>query len=121
MDFAINLVSLEKISQSSDRVMIARLNILNNIQSCEEDILGLFILGHCGDVGLENFYNMFTILCGPSAYTSTAYRTQRTFAVPRAKNSRTTLLPSLVCTISASKSLQLRASERLGDTKEWNI
>ena len=35
-------------------------------------------------------------------------RTMRqTFAVPRAKNSRTTLLPSLVCTISASKSLQL--------------
>jgi hypothetical protein len=72
MDFAINLVSLEKISQSSDRVMIARLNILNNIQSREEDILGLFILGHCRDVGLENFYNMFTILCGLSAYTSTA-------------------------------------------------
>jgi len=62
IDFAINLVSLEKISESSDRVMIARLNILNNIQSREEDILSLFILGHCRDVGLENFYNIFTIL-----------------------------------------------------------
>jgi hypothetical protein len=72
IDFAINLVSLEKISQSSDRVMIARLNILNNIQSREEDMLSLFILGHCRDVGLENFYNMLTILCGLSAYTSTA-------------------------------------------------
>ena len=72
IDFAINLVSLEKISQSSDRVTVARLNILNNIQSREEDILSLFILGHCRDVGLENFYNKLTILCGLSAYTSTA-------------------------------------------------
>jgi hypothetical protein len=118
IDFAINFVSLYKIGQSSDAVMIARLDILNNIQSREEDILSLFILGHCRDVGLKNFYNMFTILRGLSAYTSTAKRTQRTFAVPRAKNSRTTLLPSLVCTISASKSLQLHASERLGDAKE---
>jgi hypothetical protein len=46
--------------------MIAPLNLLNNIQSREEDILSLFILGHCGDVGLENFYNMLTVLCGPS-------------------------------------------------------
>jgi hypothetical protein len=72
IDFAINLVSLEKIGQSSDRVMIARLNILNNIQSREQDILSLFILGHCRDVGLENFYDMLTILCGLSAYTGTA-------------------------------------------------
>jgi hypothetical protein len=72
IDFAINLVSLEKISQSSDRVMTTRLNPLNNIQSREKDILSLFILGHCCDVGLENFYNMLTILCGLSAYTSTA-------------------------------------------------
>lgn len=121
IDLAINLVSLEKTSQPSARVIIARLNILNNIQSREEDILSLFIFGHCRDVGLENFYDMFTILCELSVYNSTARRTQRTFAVPRAKNSRTTLLPSLVCTISASRSLQLRASKRLGDTKQWNM
>ena len=47
--------------------MIARLHILNNIQSCEKDILSLFILGHCRDVGLENFNNMLTILRGLSA------------------------------------------------------
>jgi hypothetical protein len=70
IDFAINLVSLENISQSSDRVMIARLNILNNIQSREQDILSLFILGHCRDVRLENFYNMLAILSGQLAYTS---------------------------------------------------
>ena len=72
IDFAINLVSLEKISPSSDRVIIARLDILNNIKSREEDILSLFIVGHCRDVGLKNFYNVLTILCGLSAYTSTA-------------------------------------------------
>lgn len=93
---------------------LVRHNILNNIESSEEDILGLFILGHCLDVGLENFYNMLTILCGPSAHTRIEETTRQTFAVPRAKNSRTTLLPSLVCTISASKSLQLRASEQAG-------
>lgn len=62
IDFAINLVSLEKTSQSSARAIIARLNILNNIQSREENKLSLFIFGHCRDVGLENFYDMFTIL-----------------------------------------------------------
>ena len=64
IDFAINLVSLEKIGQSSDTAMIVRLDILNNVQSCVEDILSLFILCHCRDVGLENFYNMLTILLG---------------------------------------------------------
>lgn len=54
--------------------MIARLNILDNIQSREEDILSLFILGHCRDVGLENFYNMLTILRGLSAYTTAVQR-----------------------------------------------
>jgi hypothetical protein len=74
IDFAINLVSLEKIGQSSDTVMIARLNILNNIQSREKDILSLFILGHCRDVRLENFYNVLTILRGLSAYTTPVQR-----------------------------------------------
>ena len=77
IDFAIILVSLEKIGQSRDRVLIAQLNILNNIQSREEDILGLFILGHCRDVGLENFYYMLTILCGLSAYPLPARRKEQ--------------------------------------------
>ncbi len=41
---------------------MAQHNILNNIKGREEDILSLFILGHCCDVGLENFYDMLPIL-----------------------------------------------------------
>lgn len=54
-------------------------------------------------------------------HTRTKEITPQTFAVPRAKNSRTTLLPSLVCTISTIKSLQLRASEQYRKMKVWDI
>lgn len=61
MDFAISFVSLGEISH---RVVWQRLDILNDIESGEKDKLSVLVLGHCGDVGFENFYNILAILCG---------------------------------------------------------
>jgi hypothetical protein len=92
----------------SEEGMANVLDILNDIQGGENDELGFLVRSHGRYVGFKDLRDVFTILCGGSQLTSGLGTTRQTFAVPRAKNSRTTLLPSLVCTISASKSLQLR-------------
>lgn|SRR5712671_1081629 len=60
IDFAINFVSLQKISCRVNGV--PRYDTLNDIESGEENVLSVFILSHSRNVGFENLYDMLTIL-----------------------------------------------------------
>ena len=77
--------------------------ILNDVESGEENKLCVVIEAYSLNMGLEYLDDLFPILKKKRMKTCLYLdlNSVLTFAVPRARNSRTTRLPSFVCTISA--------------------
>jgi len=88
-------VSLQKISRRVNG--LPRYDTLNDHRKREENVLSVFILSHSRNVGFENLYDMLTILVDQQlALRQDRKNDQTDLGSARAKNSRTTLLPSFV-------------------------